>query len=584
MKALVTGGAGFIGSHLSERLLAQGAEVVAIDCFTDYYPRADQGAEPRRACAASPAIASSRAIWRRRTSPTLLDGVTHVFHLAAQAGVRKSWGRDFRDLHDAQRRRDADAARGLRRPPDRARRLRLELVGLRRRGGAADARGRGAAAGVALRRDQAGGRAPVPPVFRQPRRADRVAALLHGLRARGSGPTWGSTASSRAVLEGRPRGPVRRRPADPRLHVRRRRGRRPRPRRPSGEPREASTISVEGSRVIAAGGLRADWPGVRPAGADRPSSPRRRATCATPTRTRRGPAPISGLPRRSPWSRGCARCSPGWKRFANDETRSMCSCWPSAPGRAGLRRPARSPIPPGTAEADKFLFTRGEEEFKERNWLRGARVLPPDRRQLPAEPVPARRQARPSATRYIGEDTTESLLLAVNEFREFLTFYPTNPRADYAQYRLAFAYSQQMLAADRDQIGDPRRHQGTAGLPRSLSEQPADARGAQADARGQGSPERGELPRRVHLLPHEVVRRARSIASGKCSRRTRSTRIATAVYFYLAESLRRDRHRMRKPEALPYYERLLKEFEQSEHLEEAKKRISELKAELKTPF
>ena len=40
MKALVTGGAGFIGSHLSERLLDHGAEVTALDCFTDYYPRA----------------------------------------------------------------------------------------------------------------------------------------------------------------------------------------------------------------------------------------------------------------------------------------------------------------------------------------------------------------------------------------------------------------------------------------------------------------------------------------------------------------------------------------------------------------
>ena len=40
MKAFVTGTAGFIGSTLAERLLADGADVVGIDCFTDYYPRA----------------------------------------------------------------------------------------------------------------------------------------------------------------------------------------------------------------------------------------------------------------------------------------------------------------------------------------------------------------------------------------------------------------------------------------------------------------------------------------------------------------------------------------------------------------
>ena len=39
MKALVTGCAGFIGSHLTERLLREGYEVIGIDCFTDYYSR-----------------------------------------------------------------------------------------------------------------------------------------------------------------------------------------------------------------------------------------------------------------------------------------------------------------------------------------------------------------------------------------------------------------------------------------------------------------------------------------------------------------------------------------------------------------
>lgn len=94
MKALVTGAAGFIGSHLSERLLGQGAEVVGIDSFSDYYPRArkeENLAQLRK----TPGFRLVESALGEIELPALLAGVTHVFHLAAQAGVRKSWGRDF---------------------------------------------------------------------------------------------------------------------------------------------------------------------------------------------------------------------------------------------------------------------------------------------------------------------------------------------------------------------------------------------------------------------------------------------------------------------------------------------------------
>jgi nucleoside-diphosphate-sugar epimerase len=94
MKALVTGVAGFIGSTLTERLLASGADVVGIDCFTDYYGR--EVKERNLATAlASPRFRFLESRIQDCDLPAVLADRTHVFHLAAQAGVRKSWGRDF---------------------------------------------------------------------------------------------------------------------------------------------------------------------------------------------------------------------------------------------------------------------------------------------------------------------------------------------------------------------------------------------------------------------------------------------------------------------------------------------------------
>jgi len=94
MKALITGVAGFIGSTLADRLLGQGADVVGIDCFTDYYPREIK----ERNLLGARANDRFRFIESRVQDAdlaTILADRTHVFHLAAQAGVRKSWGKDF---------------------------------------------------------------------------------------------------------------------------------------------------------------------------------------------------------------------------------------------------------------------------------------------------------------------------------------------------------------------------------------------------------------------------------------------------------------------------------------------------------
>ena len=95
MKALVTGAAGFIGSHLSSTLLDRGATVVGLDCFTDYYARSikEQNLAENTSREGFRFVEGAIA---DADLPTLLEGVTHVFHLAAQAGVRKSWGTDFK--------------------------------------------------------------------------------------------------------------------------------------------------------------------------------------------------------------------------------------------------------------------------------------------------------------------------------------------------------------------------------------------------------------------------------------------------------------------------------------------------------
>ena len=92
---LITGAAGFIGSHLAERCLSLGWRVVAVDCFTDYY------AEPLKRqnlseIAGHPACTVIEADILDLDLTPILDAANIVFHLAAQPGVRASWDDFYR--------------------------------------------------------------------------------------------------------------------------------------------------------------------------------------------------------------------------------------------------------------------------------------------------------------------------------------------------------------------------------------------------------------------------------------------------------------------------------------------------------
>jgi nucleoside-diphosphate-sugar epimerase len=85
---VVTGAAGFIGSHLTEALVGAGHDVLGVDAFTDYY-------DPGRKRANAVGFDIVEADLETADLSSLLDGVDGVFHLAGQPGVRSSFGADF---------------------------------------------------------------------------------------------------------------------------------------------------------------------------------------------------------------------------------------------------------------------------------------------------------------------------------------------------------------------------------------------------------------------------------------------------------------------------------------------------------
>jgi outer membrane protein assembly factor BamD len=235
----------------------------------------------------------------------------------------------------------------------------------------------------------------------------------------------------------------------------------------------------------------------------------------------------------------------------------------------------RTTTPPaGTAQPDRYLFERGTEALQNRDWLDARTYFQQIVDGYPQSPF------RPDAKlgvgdSYLGEDTSASVVLAANEFREFLQFYPTSARADYAQYKLAMSHFEQMRAPERDQTETRealkefnvffQRYPNSPLTP----EVKMNWRIAR-DRLSQASYGVGLHYYRVRWYPGAIDRFREVLRDDpEYSRRD-------SVYFYLAESLAKTD---KTAEAIPYFERLVAEFPMSEYLEDTKARLQALKAQ-----
>jgi outer membrane protein assembly factor BamD len=242
---------------------------------------------------------------------------------------------------------------------------------------------------------------------------------------------------------------------------------------------------------------------------------------------------------------------------------------------AGACASKKDVLPQGTVEPDKFLYEKGVESLDKRRWLTAREYF---RRILDTYP---QSNYRPDAKlgigdSYLGEGTTESLILAVNEYREFLTFYPTSQRADYAQLKVGMTHYKQMRKPQRDQS---ETREAIKEFETFVERYPNSALMPEAKQKLRESRDRlstheyevGVFYYRQRWYPG-AIDRLKALLKEDPGFTQRD-----AAYYYLAESLMK----VKLPaEALPYYEKLLAEFQASEFLELAKTRRDELRAQM----
>ena len=223
-------------------------------------------------------------------------------------------------------------------------------------------------------------------------------------------------------------------------------------------------------------------------------------------------------------------------------------------------------------DADKFLLDRGNESLERKRWATAREYF---RRLIDTYPQsPYRQDAKLGVgDSFLGEPSSESHVLAANEFREFLQFFPLSTRADYAQYRLAVAEMRQMLAPQRDQTGTIN---ALRELERFIVVYPTspllpEVLKLKREARDRLSEHEFLVGRqyfRIRWYPGAIARLENLVKDDP------EFTGRDGAYFYLGEAMRVTG---RTEDAIAYYEKLIGEFKVSDYLADANRRLAEIR-------
>ncbi len=235
----------------------------------------------------------------------------------------------------------------------------------------------------------------------------------------------------------------------------------------------------------------------------------------------------------------------------------------------------RGNIPTGITEPDKYLYEQGQASVADRKWFTAREYFQQLVDNYPQSPLRADAKLA-LGDAYLGDGTTEGKLRAEREFQEFLSYFPTHPRADYAQFKLAMTHFDQMPKAERDQTETRaaldqfqafRERYPNSALMDQVRENERIAR----DRLSESIYKVGYFYHRARWYPGGISR-FRQVLEEDPQFTNRD-----AVYFYLAEAYVAVK---REAEALPLLDMLHEEFVESEFLEKGAALREQVKATL----